>query len=317
MRKTVVVLLGLVVLGALGFFALTSPTAWRVIHGETAATPGTPAAFAHNPDPEKGRILFLAGGCSSCHATPGQDDKTRMGGGYALKSPFGTFHVPNISPHKQDGIGAWSTADFVRAMREGVSPDEQHLYPAFPYSSYQRMSAADLSDLFAFLMTLPPVEGRAPPHELPFPFNIRRGIGLWKLAFLDGRVFVPDPDRSTTWNRGAYLVEGPGHCAECHSERNLAGAIIPDRRFAGGPNPEGKGTVPNITPSPSGIGGWSAAELVTLLTTGETPTFDTVGGPMGAVVHNIAQLPESDRQAMAEYILSLPPRQAYKKPQEK
>jgi len=315
MRKAVAVLLGLVVLGVVAFMALTSPTAWQVLHGEPGTGQGVLADAGHRPDPEKGRLLFFAGGCSSCHAVPGQDDKMRLGGGYALKSLFGTFHVPNISPHKQDGIGAWTEADFVRAMREGVSPDGEHLYPSFPYTSYQRMSTADLGDLFAFLMTLPPVDGKAPPHDLPFPFNIRRGVGLWKLAFLDGKVFMPDPDRSAEWNRGAYLVEGPGHCAECHSERNALGAIIPERRFAGGPNPEGRGIAPNITPSPTGIGGWTPEELVTLLTTGETPTFDTVSGPMGSVVHNTAQLPEADRRAMAEYILSLPPRVGYKKPQ--
>lgn len=314
MRKILAVLLGLAVLGGVAFMALTSPTAWHVIHGEAGMGPEALAVAGHRPDPEKGRLLFFAGGCASCHATPGQDDKTRLGGGYALKSPFGTFHVPNLSPHRRDGIGAWTEADFVRAMREGLSPDGRHYYPAFPYTSYQRMSAADLGDLFAFLMTLAPVEGRAPPHDLPFPFNIRRGVGLWKLLFLDGQAFMPDPDRSAQWNRGAYLVEGPGHCAECHSERNALGAILPERRFAGGPDPEGRGTVPNITPSPSGIGGWSAEEVVTLLTTGETPTFDTVGGPMASVVRNTSQLPEADRRAMAEYILSLPPREGYKKP---
>ncbi|MFL5200500.1 MAG: c-type cytochrome, partial [Microvirga sp.] len=186
---------------------------------------------------------------------------------------------------------------------------------AFPYTSYQRMNPEDLADLFAFIMTLAPVEGRAPDHELPFPYNVRRGLGLWKLAFLDGQVFRPDATKSTSWNRGAYLVNGPGHCAECHSERNAAGAIIGDRRFAGGPDPEGRGTVPNITPHPSGIGGWTADDLTTLLKTGETPNFDTVGGPMGAVVANTAQLPDADRQAMAEYLLSLPPRQGFKKPE--
>jgi mono/diheme cytochrome c family protein len=315
MRRAFVVLLGLLVLGVVAFMALTSPTAWQVLRGETRAIQTASATPMRSPDPEKGRIVFLAGGCSSCHATPGQDDKTRLGGGYALKSPFGTFHVPNISPHKQDGIGAWSQEDFVRAVREGLSPDGQHYYPSFPYTSYQRMTLTDLRDLFAYLMTLPAVEGRAPPHELPFPFNIRRGVGLWKLAFLDGRGFMSDPDRSAIWNRGAYLVEGPGHCAECHSERNFAGGIIPERRFAGGPNPEGRGIAPNITPSPSGIGGWSVEEVTTLLTTGETPTFDTVSGPMGSVVRNTAQLPEADRQAIAEYILSLPPKVGYKKPE--
>jgi len=309
MRKAIVGLGVLAVLGVLGFFMLTSPSAYRLLRAQAATS-----LDGHKPDLENGRVMFFAGGCTSCHATPNQDDKQRLGGGYALKSPFGTFHVPNISPHKQDGIGSWSAQDFIRAMQEGISPDGDHLYPAFPYTSYQRMSREDLADLFAFLQTLPAVEGRAPPHELPFPFNIRRGVGLWKLAFLDGKPFTPDPSKPDSWNRGAYLVNGPGHCAECHSERNAAGAIIEDRRFAGGPNPEGRGTVPNITPSPTGIGGWTQADLVTLLTTGDTPNFDSVGGPMGDVVRHTAQLPETDRQAMAEYLLSLPPKEGYKAP---
>ncbi|MBB3018300.1 mono/diheme cytochrome c family protein [Microvirga lupini] len=310
MRKAFIGLVALIILGVIGFVALTSPSAYRLIRAEASAPDGN-----RTPNMENGRILFFAGGCTSCHAVPNSDDKLRLGGGYALKSPFGTFHVPNISAHKQDGIGSWTTADFVRAMREGVSPDGRHYYPAFPYTSYQRMSAEDLSDLFAFMQTLPPVEGRVRDHELPFPFNIRRGVGLWKLAFLDGQVFAPDATKSASLNRGAYLVNGPGHCAECHSERNFAGAIIEERRFAGGPDPEGRGTVPNITPHQSGIGGWSPEELATLLKTGETPLFDTVGGPMGAVVANTAQLPEADRAAMAEYLLSLPPKQGFKKPE--
>jgi len=309
MRKAVVAFGVLAVLGALGFFALTSPSTYRMLRAQAATS-----LDGYKPNPDNGRVLFFAGGCTSCHATPNQDDKLRLGGGYALKSPFGTFHVPNISPHKQDGIGSWSTEDFIRAMREGTSPDGKNLYPAFPYTSYQRMSREDLADLFAFMLTLPAVEGKTPPHELPFPFNIRRGVGLWKVAFLDGKPFAPDRSKSDSWNRGAYLVNGPGHCAECHSERNFTGAIIEDRRFGGGPDPEGRGTVPNITPSPTGIGGWTQGDLVTLLTTGETPNFDTVGGPMGSVVHNTAQLPEADRQAMAEYLLSLSPKEGYKPP---
>ncbi|HLM41649.1 MAG TPA: cytochrome c, partial [Microvirga sp.] len=158
MRKAIVGLLVLAVLGALGFWGLTSPAAYRLIRGGDAAAP----AANRQPDLENGRIQFYAGGCTSCHATPNQDDKLRLGGGYALKSPFGTFHVPNISPHKQDGIGSWTAADFTRAMREGTSPDGRHYYPAFPYTSYQRMNAEELADLFAFMMTLQPVEGRAP-----------------------------------------------------------------------------------------------------------------------------------------------------------
>jgi mono/diheme cytochrome c family protein len=316
MRKAIAGLVVLAVLGGAGFWLLTSPSAYALIRGNGQVTPTTPVGPDRQANIDNGRILFYAGGCTSCHATPNQDDKLRLGGGYALKSPFGTFHVPNISPHKQDGIGSWSTADFVRAMREGLSPDGRHYYPAFPYTSYQRMSPADLGDLFAFMQTLPPVEGRARDHELPFPFNIRRGVGLWKLAFLDGHTFAPDSTKPESWNRGAYLVNGPGHCAECHSQRNFAGAIIEDRRFAGGPDPEGRGVVPNITPHPSGIGGWTVDDLTTLLKTGETPNFDTVGGPMGSVVGNTSHLPDGDRAAMAEYLLSLPPREGFKRPEQ-
>ncbi len=310
MRKALIGLVALAIFGVIGFVALTSPSAYRLIRAEAPAPDAN-----RTPNMENGRVLFYAGGCTSCHAVPNNDDKLRLGGGYALKSPFGTFHVPNISSHKQDGIGSWTTADFIRAMREGVSPDGRNYYPAFPYTSYQRMNPEDLSDLFAFMQTLPAVEGRARDHELPFPFNIRRGVGLWKLAFLDGQVFTPDASKSASLNRGDYLVNGPGHCAECHSERNAAGAIIEERRFAGGPDPEGRGIVPNITPHQTGIGGWTPEELATLLKTGETPLFDTVGGPMGAVVANTAQLPDADRQAMAEYLLSLPPRQGFKGPE--
>ncbi|HEV2563558.1 MAG TPA: cytochrome c [Microvirga sp.] len=315
MRKVIVGLVALAVVGALVFWGLTSPAAYALIRGNGQAASGQASGSNRQPNLENGRILFFAGGCTSCHAVPEQSDKLRLGGGYALKSPFGTFHVPNISPHKQDGIGSWTTADFVRAMREGVSPDGRHYYPAFPYASYAKMPEGDLADLFAFMQTLPAVEGRAPDHDLPFPFNIRRGVGLWKLAFLDGNVFMPDPSKSESLNRGAYLVNGPGHCAECHSERNTAGAIIEDRRFAGGPDPEGRGIVPNITPHPTGIGGWTVDDLTTLLTTGETPNFDTVGGPMGAVVANTARIPDADRRAMAEYLLSLPPKEGFKRPE--
>ena len=302
MRKLIAGLVGLALVAAGGFYLLTDPAVYRLLRGE-ADLPANHAA-----DIENGRILFFAGGCSSCHATPNQPDGTRLGGGYALKTPFGTFSVPNISPHERDGIGAWGAADFVRAMREGVSPQGRHYYPAFPYTSYQRMPAADLTDLFGFLKSLPAAEGRAPDHDLPFPFSIRRGIGLWKLAFLDGKVFMPDASKSPSWNRGAYLVEGPGHCAECHSARNAAGAIIEERRYAGGPNPEGREAAPNITPHPTGITGWSAGDLALMLKTGETPNFVNVSGPMVSIVRNTSRLPDQDRAAIAEYLLAPPAR---------
>lgn len=299
MKRILIGLAALAAIGAAAFLGLTTPGLQRA---------GLEPVAAGAPDLDKGRIAFAAGGCASCHATPNQDDKTRLGGGYPLKSPFGTFYVPNLSPHPRDGIGGWTLAQFQRAMRGGVSPEGRHYYPSFPYTSYQRMTREDLRDLFGYILTLPAVEGRAPGHDLPFPFSVRRGLGLWKLAFLDGEPFRPDPTRPPSWNRGAYLVEGPGHCAECHSGRNPAGAIDPDRRFAGGPEPEGRGVVPNITPHETGIGRWSRSEVAELLATGFTPDFDSVGSSMAAVVKNTAQLPATDREAMAEYLLSLPPR---------
>ncbi|WP_046868281.1 cytochrome c [Microvirga massiliensis] len=303
LRSILLALLGLVIAGAAVFYLLTEPALYRLVRGEQSV------AGDHVANLENGRLLFNAGGCSSCHATPDQDDRTRLGGGLALKSPFGTFHVPNISPHPRDGIGGWSVTDFVRAMREGTAPDGKHLYPSFPYTSYQRMRTTDIADLFAYLKSLTPVEGRVRDHELSFPYNIRRGLGLWKLAFLDGNVFRPDPNRDEPWNRGAYLVEGPGHCAECHSPRNALGAIISERRFAGAREPDGKDWVPNITPHPTGTGGWTLEDFEVLLKTGDTPNFVDVGGLMRAVVRNTAALPESDRTAMGEYLLTLPPRE--------
>jgi mono/diheme cytochrome c family protein len=309
MRKRITALLGIAAIGTAGFYVLTSPTLYRLLRG------GAAVPVDHVANMQNGRTVFYAGGCASCHATPGQGDDTRLGGGLALKSSFGTFYVPNISPHQRDGIGAWDPAAFVRALREGVSPDGHHYYPAFPYTSYQRMSAEDLLDLFAFLKTLPAVEGRARGHDLPFPASIRRGVGLWKLAFLDGRSFAPDATKSATWNRGAYLATGPGHCAECHSERNRAGAILEDRRFAGGPDPEGRDVVPNITPHPTGIGGWTVDEVAQVLKTGETPNFISVSGLMRQVVRETAHLPEEDRRAIGEFLLSLPPLETRKKPE--
>jgi mono/diheme cytochrome c family protein len=177
------------------------------------------------------------------------------------------------------------------------------------------MTPTDVRDLFAFMKTLPVVEGRARSHDLPFIFTIRRGLGLWKLLYLDGQMFAADPAKSASWNRGAYLVEGPGHCAECHSPRNMFGAIESDRRYAGGPDPDEKGTVPNITPHASGLEDWSKGDVAEVLGSGMTPDGDFLGGSMATVVRNTSQLPSSDRDAMAEYILSLPPRAAWKRPQ--
>lgn len=282
------------IVGLAAFWFLTAP----------GSVPASALAAPHTVNLANGKTMFDAGGCVSCHA-PDKDDRTRLGGGIALKSPFGTFYTPNISSDAKDGIGAWSEAQFVTAMIKGTSPSGEHYYPSFPYSSYQRIALSDLRDLFAYLKTLPAVAGRARDHDLPFPFNIRRTLGGWKLLFLDGKPLTPDAAQSAEWNRGAYLVNGPGHCAECHSPRNALGGILTNQRFAGGPNPEGEGFVPNITQK--GLASWSVKDIAYLLESGSTPDFDSVGGSMTAVVRNTSRLGEADRNAIATYIKSLAP----------
>jgi mono/diheme cytochrome c family protein len=295
LRKLALLAAAAAIIGAAVFWFITAP-----------ATVAASALPAHAPDLGNGRTMFYAGGCAACHAVPNQADKTRLGGGLALKSPFGIFYAPNISPHPSDGIGAWSEADFVTAMGKGTSPAGTHYYPVFPYPSYQRMKPDDMRDLFAYLKTLPLVTGKVRDHDLPFPFKLRRLVGVWKFLFLDGRPFAPDPVKPAQWNRGAYLVNGPSHCAECHSPRNLLGGIVASERFAGGPDPEGgDGWIPNITQA--GIGKYSERDIERILESGDTPDGDSVGGAMTAVVANTSKLPAEDLAAMADYVKSLPP----------
>jgi mono/diheme cytochrome c family protein len=263
----------------------------------------------HVGDAQAGERVFWAGGCASCHATPVNgrrakgDDRLVLGGGVTLESPYGTFHVPNISPHA-DGIGGWTTLDFVNAMLRGVAPDGRHYYPSFPYSSYAKMRIEDVIDLKAFIDTLPAVAGRTPGHELGIPWNIRRGIGFWKRLYLDADPVVEVTDSEA--ELGRYLIEGPGHCGECHTPRDALGGLIRDRWLSGAPSPEGRGSVPDITPGESGIGDWSAADIEYYLEAGFTPDFDTAGGPMVAVQENMAELTKADRAAIAKYLKALP-----------
>ncbi len=280
----------------------------------------------YTPNLDNGKTMFNIGGCASCHAIPNKDpnkiDRTRLGGGLALKSPFGTFYVPNISPDPTDGIGKWSEANFVTALWKGTSEDGDNLYPAFPYTSYQYVKLDDVRDLFAYLKTLPPVPGEVRGHDLSFPFNIRRLVGVWKLLFLHGGPFVADPSKSVQWNRGAYLVNGPGHCAECHSPRNVLGAIIESERFAGGPSADGEGWVPNITPaglghSPLGTITWTEKDIASFLGDGMNPVGDIAGNTMTEVIRNTSLLSREDRAAMANYIATLPPVQGPTPPPKK
>ena len=257
-------------------------------------------------DPVRGEIVFNAGDCSSCHASPGQSNRLALGGGLALASPFGTFRPPNISSDPLDGIGQWSMVDLANALVAGVSPAGKHYYPAFPYTSYTSMSGADIRDLYAYLKTLPKVRGRAPPHSPAILFATRRSVGLWKLLFFKERQSHAMRNGEPIHDRGAYLVESVSHCAECHSSRNKAGAIKSDTRFAGGVDPQGTGFVPNITQER--LAHWSETDFVNMLKTGETPDHGRVGSSMADVVTNTALLQEDDRIAIARYVKSLPAR---------
>jgi mono/diheme cytochrome c family protein len=278
------------------FWWLTEPS--RI---EAASLP------AYTPNAEHGKLVFYAGGCPSCHTIAGQANRLELGGGRGLASPFGTFYTPNISPDPAHGIGSWNEAQFVTAMLRGVSPGNTHYFPAFPYTSYHNMRLEDVRDLFAFLKTLPAVPNENKPHDVPFPFNVRRGVGMWKLLYFDPSPWQPDPSKDEAWNRGAYLVNGPGHCAECHSPRDMFGGLVRGKRFSGGPDLEHPDkSVPNITQDPQAIGNWSEDDIYTALTTGDTPEFSNLSGSMREVVQNLRELPDADRHAIATSLKSLP-----------
>lgn len=290
---------GLVFVLAGAFWVLTSPGMSSIARIE-GLQPG---------DAQKGEVLFWAGGCSSCHARPKAkgDERLALAGGVRLATEFGTFITPNISPDRADGIGRWTVDDLANAMRRGVAPGGRHLYPAFPYTSYVRMSDADIADLYAFLRTLPPVKSADPPHQIRFPFNIRRGIGLWKLLYLNaGPVVSVDPSNATLV-RGRYLVEGPGHCGECHTPRDRLGGLETGKWLSGAIAADGKGKVPNITSGEGGLGDWSAKDISYFLQTGFTPQFDSVGGAMVEVQENLAKLPPRDLDAIAAYLKAVRP----------
>ncbi|MGL4490571.1 MAG: c-type cytochrome [Rhizobiaceae bacterium] len=298
-RKLIKFLVPLAFFGAAAFWFITSP---RLLDAEViaATAPG---------DAAKGEMVFWQSGCASCHAAPGAKDAERLKlvGGLVLKSPFGNFHAPNISMDPKDGIGSWDFAAFANAMQRGVSPEGEHYYPAFPYASYQRMNLTDIADLYAYMKTLPAVAGIAPEHELPFPFNIRRTLGGWKFLFMrEGPAVTLASDVSDQIKRGQYLVEGAGHCGECHTPRNLLGGPKMGEWLAGAKNPEGEGNIPNITGGEGGISAWSEAQITSMLKDGFTPDFDSMGGSMASVVTNWSNTSDADRAAVASYLKAIP-----------
>ena len=302
-----------VVIGLGAFWILTLP----------AVVPAS-ALPAYTPNLGNGQTMFNIGGCASCHAVPNMNpdkvDRTRLGGGLALKSPVRHFLRAEYFARSEGRHRQLERGEFRHRVVEGDLADSARTCTRhFPIPPFTHMQLDDVRDLFAYLKTLPPVPGKVRRHDLSFPFNERRLLGGWKLLFLHGGPFVPDPSKSAQWNRGAYLVNGPGHCAECHSPRDLLGGIIDSERFAGGPAPDGSGWVPNITPTglQHGDCDMDAKDIASFLGDDMMPSGDFAGGGMADIIRNTSLLGADDRAAIAAYIVSLPPTQGPTPPPKK
>ena len=255
-------------------------------------------------DAKRGEYLAKAGGCIGCH-TEEKKDAVAFAGGRALKSPFGTFYGPNITPHPEAGIGRWTEADFVHAMRQGERPDGKNYFPAFPYTSFTRIVDRDLRDLWGYLRTLAPSPRANQEHEMRFPFGWRFLVTFWKWFFFTPGPFTNLPGLSDIANRGAYLVQALGHCSECHTPRNFFGGPKTSRFLAGGKGPDGK-DVANLTPAL--LKKWSDKEVEDILTTGIDPEGDFVAETMGEVVRNTtSQVTPADLKALIAYLRTLAP----------
>jgi mono/diheme cytochrome c family protein len=255
-------------------------------------------------DADRGALVFAAAGCASCHTAPDAAgaDAPVLSGGQRFVTAFGTFIAPNISPDPA-GIGDWTDAEVIRAVMRGVGRDGAHLFPALPYDAYGHAAPQDMVDLVTYMRTLPADPTESQPHEVAFPFNIRRAVGGWKLLFRSDD-FAVQGDLTPAQERGRYLAEALAHCGECHTPRNALGGLDRGQWLAGGPNPDGEGTIPNITP---GALQWTEGQIAEYLKSGFTPDFDTAGGQMAHVVRNMAQLTDDDRLAIAAYLKLVPP----------
>jgi mono/diheme cytochrome c family protein len=262
-------------------------------------------ASAQDDAIDRGRYLIHAGGCITCH-TEDADDAVPLAGGRAIETPFGTFYSPNITPDSTTGIGDWTDEDFVNAFWEGVSPDGEHYFPAFPYTSYTGVSRADLLTMKAYLLSLAPVEKRTPEHDLAWYMSSRLAAGAWKRLNFEAARFAPNPQQDEEWNRGAYLVRHLGHCGECHTPRSATGVLQQERELAG--SVSGEETVPNITPHRTdGIGRWSNSDIEYFLDIGMLPDGDFAGSSMVDVIEdNTSRLTGADRLAIATYLKSVP-----------
>jgi mono/diheme cytochrome c family protein len=286
------------VLGFTAFWLLSAPR----------PLPAT-AIPAHRANIANGEVLYTVGGCRNCHKPNAEQaglDPNLPSGGFPLKTPIGVLYPPNLTPDAQTGIGNWSDLDFVNAVQRGISKSGQHLIPAFPYTSYAAMPVEDVLDIKAYLMSLPPVASPKREAEIPIAFLLRRGLGLWKFLGLDTTPWQPDADQTQTWNRGSYLVNGPGHCGECHTPRNLIMARDNSRFLRGGPHPEGQGKVPSLHGLIETDRYKDQKDLVLALQNGEVFGYEHMSsGGMGQVQANMAKLPQADVEAIAEYLISL------------
>jgi nicotinate dehydrogenase subunit B len=289
----------------LGTFASAAAMAAAVVSIAALALPWRSIAPIARPDPStysaatiaKGQQLAALGDCAVCHT---QANGAINAGGRAIETPFGIIYSTNITPDVETGIGAWSYPAFERAMREGIHRDGRHLYPAFPYNHFAKTTDADLQALYAYLMAQPAVKSVSPENKLAFPFNLRPLMAGWNALFHSGATFAPDPAQSAIWNRGAYLVEGLGHCGACHSPRNALGAEKTEAYLAGG-FAEGW-EAPALTSLSQAPIPWSEDELFAYLRTGESRFHGVAAGPMAPVVKELAALPDDDIRAMAVYL---------------
>lgn len=270
---------------------------------------GPDALPAYQANLANGALMYTIGGCINCHRPDPANtsaDASLPSGGAPLRTPIGTFFPPNLTPDPDSGIGKWSELDFVNALERGLAPDGAHAIPAFPYTSYALMRTEDVLDIRAYLMTLKPVKTEDKPADIPLAFLLRRGVGLWKYLGLADAKWQPDPKQTASWNRGSYLVNGPGHCAQCHTPRNLLMMLDETRAFAGAPSLEGSGNVPSLRGLIERGRYKDAKDLVAAMQYGEMFGYDKLSsGGMGAVQTNLSKLPESDLQAISEYLVSL------------
>ncbi len=282
--------------GALAMAATAAP--WRA--AEAPIPRPDPAAFSASTI-ARGRIVAALGNCVGCHSGP---EALRLAGGHALDTPFGRIWSTNITPDGETGIGAWSYTAFARAMREGVSRDGHFLYPAHPYTAFAKTDEADLQALYAYLMAEPAIANAPPKTALAFPFDQRPLMAAWNALFLKPGIYAPDPARSEAWNRGAYLVEGLGHCSACHSPRNLAGAERGGAAHLAGAV-AGGWEAPALTTLSRAPIPWSEDELFAYLRRGQSQLHGVAAGPMAAVVSELGAVPDNDLRAMSVYLASL------------